>query len=145
MTVTARRRSGARASRPGAARPGTREHLSHPDRVAQGKDARAVAPLESHAEFSADRGRDPVGLLLGQAGSRVPELVPVQNERDHAAFQAAMKEGKVEATTDIQDRTQSRAPIPGNGRVRGDPASRSPGAAEPHAGPTPTYGRRTPR
>ena len=101
MTVTAGRRSGARASRPGAARAGTGEHLSRADRVAQGKDARAVAPLESHAEFSAGRGRDPVGLLLSQAESRVPELVPVQNERDHAAFQAAVKEGKVEATTDI--------------------------------------------
>ncbi|MGB6578641.1 MAG: DUF2252 domain-containing protein [Streptosporangiaceae bacterium] len=40
-----------------------------------------VAPLESHAEFSPGRGRDPVGLLLGQAASRVPELVPVRHGR----------------------------------------------------------------
>jgi hypothetical protein len=40
-----------------------------------------VAPLESHAEFSPGRGRDPVGLLLGQAESRVPELVPVRHGR----------------------------------------------------------------
>jgi Uncharacterized protein conserved in bacteria (DUF2252) len=57
------------------------EHLSRADRVAQGKDARAVASLESHSEFSAGRGRDPVGLLLGQAASRVPELVPVRHGR----------------------------------------------------------------
>ena len=48
-------RSGARASRPGPARAGTVEQLSHADRVARGKDARAVAPLESHAEFTPGR------------------------------------------------------------------------------------------
>ena len=72
MTMTTRR---------SPARPGTVEHLSRADRVAQGKDARAVAPLESHAEFSPGRGRDPVGLLLGQGKSRVPELVPVRHGR----------------------------------------------------------------
>ena len=40
-----------------------------------------MAPLDSHAEFSPGRGRDPVGLLLGQAQSRVPELVPVRHGR----------------------------------------------------------------
>jgi uncharacterized protein (DUF2252 family) len=40
-----------------------------------------VAPLESNAEFSPDPERDPVGLLLGQAASRVPELVPVRHGR----------------------------------------------------------------
>jgi len=40
-----------------------------------------VAPLESHAEFRPGRSRDPVGLLLGQAQSRVPELVPVRHGR----------------------------------------------------------------
>ena len=37
--------------------------------------------LESQGEFSPGRGRDPVGLLLGQAASRVPELVPVRHGR----------------------------------------------------------------
>ena len=40
-----------------------------------------MAPLESHAEFMPDRSRDPVGLLLEQDQSRVPELVPVRNGR----------------------------------------------------------------
>jgi uncharacterized protein (DUF2252 family) len=40
-----------------------------------------VAPLESHGEFSPGRGRDPVGLLLSQAASRVAELVPVRHGR----------------------------------------------------------------
>jgi uncharacterized protein (DUF2252 family) len=57
------------------------EHLSRADRAARGKDARTVAPLESHAEFAAGRGRDPVGLLLSQAQSRVPELVPIRHGR----------------------------------------------------------------
>ena len=55
--------------------------LSRADRVARGKDARALAPLESHAEFTPDGSRDPVGLLLEQAKSRVPELVPVRHGR----------------------------------------------------------------
>ncbi len=74
-------RSGARASGRGPGQNGTVEHLSRADREALGKDARAVAPLESHAEFSPGPGRDPVGLLLGQAASRVPELVPVRHGR----------------------------------------------------------------
>jgi uncharacterized protein (DUF2252 family) len=81
MTVTAdragARKPGARAS----GRAGAAAHLSRADRVAQGKDARAVAPLESHAEFSPGASRDPVGLLLSQAASRVPELVPVRHGR----------------------------------------------------------------
>jgi uncharacterized protein (DUF2252 family) len=83
MTMTAdragARKPGARASGRAGAAPA--EHLSRADRVARGKDARAVAPLESHAEFSPRAGRDPVGLLLGQAASRVPELVPVRHGR----------------------------------------------------------------
>jgi uncharacterized protein (DUF2252 family) len=59
----------------------TGERLTHADRVALGKDARALAPLESHAEFAPDRSRDPVGLLLEQAKSRVPELVPIRHGR----------------------------------------------------------------
>jgi uncharacterized protein (DUF2252 family) len=57
------------------------EQLSRADRAARGKDARAAAPLESQAEFTAGESRDPVGLLLGQAASRVPELVPVRHGR----------------------------------------------------------------
>ena len=72
-------RRGARAAGRGAAR--AAGQLSRADRVARGKDARAVAPLESHAEFKPDGSRDPVGLLLGQAASRVPELVPVRHGR----------------------------------------------------------------
>jgi len=81
MTLTADRRPAARASRPGPERAGTVEQLSRADRVARGKDARAVAPLDSHAGFTPAGSRDPVGLLAGQAQSRVPELVPVRHGR----------------------------------------------------------------
>jgi uncharacterized protein (DUF2252 family) len=67
------RRSGARG--------GTVPRLSRADRVARGKDARELAPLTSHAEFVPGGSRDPVGLLLGQAASRVPELVPIRHGR----------------------------------------------------------------
>jgi uncharacterized protein (DUF2252 family) len=73
-------RSAARTSRAGLAA-GAGEQLSRADRVARGKDARALAPLESHAEFAPDASRDPVGLLLEQEKSRVPELVPVRHGR----------------------------------------------------------------
>ena len=71
----------ARTSGNGSTRARTVEPLSRADRAARGKDARAVAPLESHAEFAPAGSRDPVGLLLGQAKSRVPELVPIRHGR----------------------------------------------------------------
>src|SRR6201996_3831500 len=77
----AARRSGARVSGRGTARAAAAEQPSRADRVARGKDARAVVPLDSHAEFRPARARDPVGLLLGQAESRVPELIPVRHGR----------------------------------------------------------------
>ena len=85
MSSTTDRRAAKRpragASGRGPARLGTDEHLSRPDRVARGKDARAVAPLDSHRQFEPDTARDPVGLLLQQGQSRVPELVPVRHGR----------------------------------------------------------------
>ncbi len=81
MTVTADGVAARKASPRASARTGTVEHLSRADRAARGKDARAVAPLESQAEFAPGPGRDPVGLLLGQAESRVQELVPVRHGR----------------------------------------------------------------
>ena len=74
-------RPAGRAPSGGRARAGTDEQLSRADREARGKDARAAAPLESQAEFGPDRSRDPVGLLLEQDKSRVPELVPIRHGR----------------------------------------------------------------
>ncbi len=87
MTATTDRAAAAKTGTQAIPRPrqptraGATERLSRADRAARGKDARAVAPLESQAEFRPGRGRDPVGLLLGQAASRVPELVPVRHGR----------------------------------------------------------------
>jgi uncharacterized protein (DUF2252 family) len=49
--------------------------------IAAGKAARQRAPLESQREFDPGPDRDPVGLLLGQAETRVPELVAVRHGR----------------------------------------------------------------
>jgi uncharacterized protein (DUF2252 family) len=49
--------------------------------TAAGKAARRRAPLESHREFAPAPDRDPVGLLLSQAQTRVPELVAVRHGR----------------------------------------------------------------
>jgi uncharacterized protein (DUF2252 family) len=57
-------------------------HLSVDERAAIGKAARASLPRSSHAGFQPSPDRpDPVGLLESQAGSRVPELVPIRYGR----------------------------------------------------------------
>jgi uncharacterized protein (DUF2252 family) len=85
MTATTERAAAAKTGTRAVPRQRTRatapEQPSRADRAAQGKDARKVAPLQSQAEFRPGNGRDPVGLLLGQADSRVPELVPVRHGR----------------------------------------------------------------
>ncbi len=57
-------------------------HLSVAERVARGRAARAEVPRSSHAEYAPGAHRqDPVALLESQAGSRVPELVPIRYGR----------------------------------------------------------------
>ncbi len=56
-------------------------HLSRADRAARGKQARKITPLESQREFAPSKSRDPVGLLLGQATTREPDLVPIRHGR----------------------------------------------------------------
>jgi uncharacterized protein (DUF2252 family) len=84
MTATTGKRAAAKPAAQAVPRQVRRravERLTRADRAALGRDARAVAPLDSHGEFRPASGRDPVGLLLGQAASRVPELVPVRHGR----------------------------------------------------------------
>ena len=58
------------------------EHRTSQERAAIGKAARADVPRSSHAtwEPAADRP-DPIGLLQGQAATRLPELVPIRYGR----------------------------------------------------------------
>jgi uncharacterized protein (DUF2252 family) len=85
MTATVDRTAARKANRRAAharTRTGTAgEHLSRADRVAAGKEARRFTPLQSHADFVPGTSRDPIGLLVGQARSRVPELVPIRHGR----------------------------------------------------------------
>jgi uncharacterized protein (DUF2252 family) len=57
------------------------ELVAPEQRAAAGKAARATTPLEAHAEFQPASQRDPVALLLSQAKTRVPELVPIRHGR----------------------------------------------------------------
>jgi uncharacterized protein (DUF2252 family) len=58
------------------------EPLTREQRVALGRAARAETPRSSHAAWEPAPGRsDPVDLLLSQAQSRVPELVPIRHGR----------------------------------------------------------------
>jgi len=54
---------------------------SRSERAAAGKRVRSAVPLSAHAALETGSGRDPVGMLVGQAGSRVPELVPERHAR----------------------------------------------------------------
>ena len=49
--------------------------------TAAGKAVRDRVPLDSHRHFEPGPGRDPVALLIEQAGSRIPELVAVRYGR----------------------------------------------------------------
>jgi len=51
------------------------------ERAAAGKAARTATPLEAHAQFVPSDSRDTVALLLSQAESRVPDLVPIRHGR----------------------------------------------------------------
>jgi uncharacterized protein (DUF2252 family) len=51
------------------------------ERAAAGKAARVRAPLRSHGDLDPAVDRDPIGLLLRQAESRVSDLVPVRYGR----------------------------------------------------------------
>ncbi|MFI6844354.1 DUF2252 domain-containing protein [Kitasatospora sp. NBC_00085] len=81
MTVTEKGVTGGKSDAGASARGAAPEPPSRADRVALGKAARRAAPLEAHGDFRPGGSRDPVGLLLGQAASRVPELVPVRHGR----------------------------------------------------------------
>ncbi len=56
-------------------------HLGRAERAAAGRAVRNETPLDAHAATGVDSDRDPIGLLMGQAESRVPELVPVRHAR----------------------------------------------------------------
>jgi len=73
--VAGKRTSTSRRGNSGAARLGPEE------RAAEGKATRAKAPLEAHADFQPRKSRDPVALLLSQAETRVPDLVPIRHGR----------------------------------------------------------------
>jgi uncharacterized protein (DUF2252 family) len=55
--------------------------LEPSDRARSGEEARARVPLEAHASLLVDDRPSPLTVLLGQAASRVPELVPLRHSR----------------------------------------------------------------
>jgi uncharacterized protein (DUF2252 family) len=87
---------------PAAGRPPTRA-----ERAAAGKAARAAAPLASHGQLDPN-DRDPVGLLLGQDASRVPDLVPVRHGRMLASPFAFFRGAALPMAADL-----ARTPVSG--------------------------------
>jgi uncharacterized protein (DUF2252 family) len=60
---------------------GRTPHLSPAERARMGKDARRVAPLDSHGDLRSAKRSDPVALLAEEDVDRVPELVPIRYGR----------------------------------------------------------------
>jgi uncharacterized protein (DUF2252 family) len=90
------------ASRPRAA------PLSPDERAERGRAARAEAPRSSHAEWVAAPDRpDPVALLEAQAGSRVPELVPIRYGRMAASPFAFFRGAAAVMASDLAGSPQS--------------------------------------
>jgi uncharacterized protein (DUF2252 family) len=57
-------------------------HATVEERAARGKAARKLVPRESHAYWEPTAERpDPVGLLIQQETTRVPELIPIRHQR----------------------------------------------------------------
>ena len=56
-------------------------HFTVAERVARGRAARTECPRASHAALDLPPDRDPVAILMAQAPSRVPELVPIRYGR----------------------------------------------------------------
>jgi len=78
---TGPRRAGAKRA-PGVADPGrAAPRRSRRERASLGKQARQSVPLAAHADPGPSDGRDPIGLVLDQADSRVPDLVPIRHGR----------------------------------------------------------------
>lgn len=78
-----------------------REHLTRDERVAHGRAARTLTPLDSQAEFAPTRARDPVGLLLEQETTRVPELVPIRHGRMLVSPMAYYRGAALPMTVDL--------------------------------------------
>src|SRR3954468_23146725 len=74
---------------------------SRAERAAAGKQGRAHTPLAAHAEFAPARARDPVRLLLDQAATRAPELVPLRHERMAAPPFAYCRGAALPMTADL--------------------------------------------
>jgi len=55
--------------------------LSVEERIAAGKSLRAKVPRSAHAELARADNRDPIGIILAQAKSRVAQLVPIRHAR----------------------------------------------------------------
>jgi uncharacterized protein (DUF2252 family) len=67
---------------PRVARARRNAHLSVDERVGRGRSARGDAPRSAHGAWKPQADRpDPIALLEEQAGSRVPELVPIRYGR----------------------------------------------------------------
>ena len=122
--MTVRSQRGRRASNKAAPQA---DRLTRADSEARGRDARGLAPLESHAEF-APGSRDPVGLLLDQDKARVPDLVPIRHGRMLASPFAFFRGAALPMAADLATTPTSglRAQLSGDAHVANFGAFASP-------------------
>ena len=90
------------------------EHLDPAQRTGKGRDARALVPRESHAEWEPPASRtSPVAVLQEQAKTRVPDLVPIRYARMTASPFAFYRGAAAVMAADL-------ATTPGLGAARAD-------------------------
>src|SRR5213593_751088 len=56
-------------------------HPTVPERVENGRVARAKVPRQVHGELEPDAAREQIGLLEAEGASRIPELLPIRYGR----------------------------------------------------------------
>ena len=93
----------------------SRGRISHPsvdERTARGKAARSIVPRSSHADWEPPRERrSPEAVLLEQAATRVPELVPIRHARMLESPFAFFRGAAAVMAADLAESPQSGLPV----------------------------------
>ena len=93
----------------------SRGRISHPsvdERTARGKAARSIVPRSSHADWEPPRERrSPEAVLLEQAATRVPELVPIRHARMLESPFAFFRGAAAVMAADLAESPRSGLPV----------------------------------
>ena len=105
------------------------EHLTRDERVGPRQGGPYADPARGSGRVHASRSRDPVGLLLEQETTRVPELVPIRHGRMLASPMAYYRGAALPMTVDLAETPVSglRVQLCGDAHLANFGAFASPG------------------